>query len=78
MGWSGLEGKRAWRSCSAKACLDVAEAESRRDRSIEHVAVVAAVAHMLAVLGVEKLHESCGPVPLVARVVAFEPAYSVA
>lgn len=57
------------------AYLDVAEAESRIDRLIEHVAVVAAVARMLAVPAVEKLHESCGRVPSVAHVVAFALAY---
>lgn len=77
-GWSGLGGKRAWLHWSAVSYLDAAVKESRKRHSTEHVAVVAAVVSMLAVLGVEKLHELCDRVPLVARVVAFAPAYSVA
>ena len=61
------------------AYLDVAEVESQTHRSPEHVAVAAAaVARMLVVLEVEKLHESCGRVPLLVSVVAFSPAYSAA
>ena len=81
MDWSGLVEKRAWRHCFAITYLDVAETGSLRHRSIERAVVAAAavaVARMLAVLEVEKLHESCGRVPLVARVVAFAPACSAA
>ena len=77
MGWSGLGAKRAWPNCSAIAYLGVAGAEIRTHHSVDHVAVAAAVARMLAVLEVEKLRESCGRVPVVAHV-AFAPAYWVA
>ena len=55
--------------------MDVAGAEILTHHSVDHVVVAVAVARMLAVLEVEKLRESCGPAPVMARVVAFAPAY---